>query len=386
MKKGFLGLLVLSLFAAAALISCEKKAANPGDSANAGKPRVGVIDLFSSDNASARANRLAQDTVAEAAGIELVRVQLGGYDDESFMTAYESMVSQKVDAVVCYTLSETVLPLLKDLFEKNKVKFFLANRMVSTPQMKEMLFGSPMCIGNDYCDETQNAYNMIKYMHETYGVKNLAVIGLTKGDINGDYRDAGITAACKDIGINLLAETRGIGTTEDVTKAVEGFIASYREMDGIFIVGGVVTPGALAGANQALVNHNLADKVVIGMVDIATGMLEYMDDGPLKVVAGGNLICDNIFSLVVLANNLRGTPLSGDDISIILVNMFWITNSEDAGNYDKYIEGTISPFTVEEYKKLMFKFENPGVTLDSIQKIASEFSIASVRERHADMF
>jgi ABC-type sugar transport system substrate-binding protein len=384
MKKS--GFIVLGLLAAMATIACGSKTPGTNGAGNGGKPRVGVIDLFSGDNATARANRLAQDTVAEAAGIELVRVQLGGYDDESFMTAYESMVSQKVDAVMCYTLSETVLPLLKDLFERNNVKYFLANRMVATQEMKDLLFGSPMCIGNDYCDETRNAYDMVKYMHETFGVKNLAVIGLTRGDINGDYRDAGISAACRDFGINLLAETRGIGTTEDVTKAVEGFIASYREMDGIFIVGGVITPGALAGANQALLNHNLANKVAIGMVDIATGMLEYMDNGPLKVVAGGNLICDNIFSLVAIANALHGTPLNGNDLAIIIVNMFWITTSEDAGNYDKYIEGAVSPFSADEYRKLMLKFENSDVSIGTVQEVAGNFSIRSVMERHKDLF
>jgi hypothetical protein len=122
------------------------------------------------------------------------------------------------------------------------------------------------------------------------------------------------------------------------------------------------------------------------MVDISTGMLEYMDNGPLKVVAGGNLICDNIFSLVAVANVLRGTPLNGSDIAIINVNMFWITNSKDAGNYDKYIEGNVSPFTAEEYKRLMFKFENPDVTLATVQGVASEFSIASVMERHSNLF
>ena len=44
-------------------------------------------------------------------------------------------------------------------------------------------------------------------------------------------------------------------------------------------MGGAVTRGALAGANQALANHNMQAKVAIGMIDIAAGMDEYMGEG-----------------------------------------------------------------------------------------------------------
>ena len=48
----------------------------------------------------------------------------------------------------------------------------------------------------------------------------------------------------------MLTETRGIASAGDVTNAVEGIISSYPEVDGLFIVGGNVTNGALAGASH----------------------------------------------------------------------------------------------------------------------------------------
>lgn len=385
MKKRNVAVMVFAGLCMLALSGCGgKNAASTTGKEEGKKFKVGVLILADPSTARGHAMFLAQDTIAEAAGIELVRVQLGGYDDESFVTAYESMISQGVDAAVVFTLSETVLPILKDLFEEKNVKFFLFNRKVSSKKMEDMLFTSPLCIGNDHTNEVENAYNMVKYLKDTYGIKNMAAIGLTKGDINGDYRDSGIEKACADFGIKLLTTTRGIITTEDITKSVDGIIASYPELDSIFIVGGVITNGALAGVNQALVNHNLSSKVVIGMVDISTGMVEYMDKGPLKLVAGGNLLCDYIFSLVLTANALYGTPLS--DFPILNVNMFWITSGEDAANYDKYVEGTVSPYSAEDYRTTMFKWMNPGVTFDSVQKIAKDFSIASVMERNRDKF
>jgi ABC-type sugar transport system substrate-binding protein len=389
MRKRLPVLILASVILFAALTGCSGKKGGGSSQANTGagtdgKYKVGMIQLGGNETAGGRARLLSQNAIAEAAGFELLLVQLGGYDDESFMTAYESMINQGVNMVGVFTLSETVLPLLKDLFEQHNVKFFLMNRKVSNKKMEDLLFSSPMYIGNDHADETENAYNMVKQLKETYGIKNLAAIGLTKGDINGDYRDAGIAKACADLGINLLTTTRGIGTTEDITKAVDGLIASYPEMDSIFIVGGLITSGALAGANQAIVNHRMQNKVVIAMVDISTGMLEYMDKGPLKLVAGGNLLCDSIFGLVAMANEIHGTPLAKGPI--IKVPMFWITSGEDAGNYDKYVEGTVTPFSKEDYEKTMFKWLNSDVTLESVQRISNDFSIASVLARNKDKF
>ena len=273
--------------------------------------KIGAITLGAADTPENKAMLKANDTISEAAGIEIIYTQLGGYDDESLMTAYESLINQGVDALELLTLSENTLPLLKDLCEKNNVKFLVANRKMSD-EMRKIMFASPMFVGNEHADEVENAYAMVKELKEKYYIKNMAAIGLVQGDINGGYRDAGIAKACEEFGINLLTTTRGIVTTEDVTKSVEGLIASYPEMDSIFIVGGVVTNGALAGANQALVKHGLDKKIVIAMVDIAEGMKEYMDDGPLKLVAGGNLMCDYIFGAILIANNLRGTPLSAE--------------------------------------------------------------------------
>lgn len=347
--------------------------------------RVGTINLAIVDTPTSRARALANEVAFAAAGMEQVQFTLTEYTDEAFMNGYESLCKDGVDAVVCFTLSETVLPLLKDMFEEYEVKFFLANRKISDESLQDLMLSSPMCLGNNHCEETEIAYELTQYLYVNHDVKNLAVIGLVSGDVNGDYRDTGIKQACEDFGINLLAETRGIVTTEDITNSVEGFIASYPEMDGIFIVGGSVTHGALPGIYQALSNHNLLGKVSIAMVDIAGGMEEYMDDGSLKIVAGGNLIPDFIFAFVAIANELMGTPLSGEAY-ILNTQMFYITTGAEAEEYAKYIEGSISSFIEEEYQAMMFKWLNNDVTLESIREIINNFSIEDVKNRHADLF
>lgn len=337
--------------------------------------RLGVLNLGALST-TFKAATIAIEDMCKASEVELVLVEFaGGFGDEGFLTTYENMLDMGVDGVVVSTFSEGVIKLLADLFESRDVDWFLANRQISDPKLKEYVFSKANFVGNCFCDEEGIAYDIVEQMSKDNGVKNLAVIGLTQGDLNGDLRDKGIAAACKDNGINLLTETRGITTVGDISNAVEGIISSYPEVDGIFIVGGAMTTGALAGVNQALANHKLSDKVTIGMIDIATGMSEYMGDGkPLKIVAGGNLVLDYVFAAASMINQSNG--INADKTPYVIdTNMMLVYTSEDAADYDKYCENTEVPIIsgTKWYDTLL------NQNLDAIQKFSDSFSIAQAK-------
>ena len=215
------------------------------------------------------------------------------------------------------------------------------------------------------------------------GVKNMAVLGLKKGDVSGDMRDAGMERAAKETGMKIVAETRDFATSGDATKAVESFIAAYPEMDGIFITGGAMTQGILQGTTKALDMHNKKGKVKIGMIDFTSGMEAEIDKGYLYIVAGGNMVADPTFSCAMLINKVKGTPLSDKPLwlNIDFINLM---TSEQTKNYFKYVEGNNPPYTAEEMKKLMFKFENPEVSADSFAKVVQDYSLEDVMARHKD--
>ena len=305
-------------------------------------------------------------------GAELVTTTLSGYDDAAFMAAYEYLIDQGCNGCVVTTFSEGPISLIADMMEEAGVDWFLANRQITDPDLKAKVFGMDHFVGNCFCSEEDNAYDMVRQLHEKYGVQNLAVLGLTQGDLNGDLRDKGIARACEEFGVTLLTETRGIKTVDDVTNSVEGIIASYPELDGIFIVGGTVTNGALAGAAQALANHGMSDKVSIAMIDIAGGMSAYMGEGqPLKLVAGGNTIMDVLFSTTSLINHAMGVNVDAEPY-VIGTHMMNIFSIEDANDYDEYIENTSIPMIAGEkwFETIV------GKTVDEIQAFSDNFSIA----------
>lgn len=277
-------------------------------------------------------------SMCDSAGVEFFTAELAGYDDQGFLTTYENLINMGADGVIVYAFSEGTIRLLADLCEQNNVDWFMANRKIASDDLKSHISSNSRYVGNCFCEEEENAYNMVKRLHDDHGVTDLAVIGLTQGDANGDLRDKGIARACEELNINLLTETRGISDVADITNAVEGIITSYPEVNGIFIVGGAVTRGALAGANQALANHNMQAKVAIGMIDIAAGMDEYMGEGkPLRIVTGGNLVMDYVLAAASMINHSNGINTDKEPY-ILNTNMLVICTPEDAMDYATYYE------------------------------------------------
>ncbi len=333
--------------------------------------KIGAIDMsgFGYPFYIATQNMLVD--VCKTTGVELVTTTLAGYDDAAFMAAYESLIDQGCNLIGVSTFSEGTISLIADLMEENGVSWFLANRKISDPDLQAKVLAMDTFVGNSYCDEEANAYDLVCQLSKDYGVKNMAVIGLTQGDLNGDLRDKGIARACEECGINLLTETRGIATVDDVTNAVEGIIASYPEVDSIFIVGGLITNGALAGAAQALENHGLSDKVSIALIDIATGMSEYMGEGqPLKIVAGGNIVMDMLFSSACLINHAMGVGVEQEPY-VINTHMLTVYSAEDADDYDEYVESVSIPMISGDawYETII------GKSLDEVQAFSDSFSI-----------
>ena len=340
--------------------------------------KLGGIDLTATGMTTFLTANTTLKDMCDTVGAEYISAPLPGYDDAGFMSAFESLIEQGCNGVMVYTFSEGPISLLADMFEEAGVDWFLVNRRISDDSLREKVFSLDHFVGNCYCEEEQNAYDMVCELNQELGVKNLAVIGLAQGDLNGDLRDKGIARACEETGVNLLTETRGISTVDDVTNAVEGIIATYPEVDGIFIVGGVVTTGALAGAAQALSNHGLSDKVSIAMVDIAAGMSEYMGEGqPLRLVTGGNLVMDNIIGGASLINHAMGVN-TGDEPYIINTHMMSIRTIEDAENFDAYCENpSLSVIPGEKWFDTVI-----GKSVDEISDFSSSFSIEVAKELH----
>ena len=321
-------------------------------------------------------------TVCAGAGGELVTASWD-FTPDQLVTDVQKLISMGCNGIMIIPTSDSVLPKIKQMCETAKVPFSIVYRSINDPDIKAAVESSPYYVGNCWEDEENTGYQVMKQM-AGMGVKNVALLGVNKGDTTGDARDRGIQKAAKEDNVKVLAETRGIMQSSDATKAVESFIAAYPEMDGLYIVGGSICPGILEAATKALSGHGKTGKVKIGMIDFSSGIGDALSKNELSVVAGGHMVLDPTLSCTMLVNKVIGTPIS-DKPTSLNVKLMYIKSADEASNYFKYVEGSVPPFTQEEVKKDLIKFYNPSLTLDSLNKINESFTVQDVMSRHKDL-
>lgn len=339
------------------------------------KLKIGVVIWSTTDDlggASARLLNYASDII----GCEMV-YNTNISSPESQITATENLIAAGCNAIAICNYSDDILPKITSLCEENEVYFTLIWRSISDPEVKEIVEASPYYLGNTCESEEETGYMMGESFHNM-GCENIAVITMEKGDATADARDAGFDRACEEFGMNRISEVRNNTlTAEETTKAVENFLASFPELDGIFVTGGSNT--ILEGVIQALALHNKTGEVKVACIDFISDLDKYIEEGAIDAISGGHFV-DPLFSYMLMVNKLVGTPLS-DNCEQIDLNFINLQSPEDARNYYKYCEGDSYPYNEEEIRS-MVKYFNSDMTIDKLKEIAAAYSIDDVVSRH----
>lgn len=339
------------------------------------KFKIGVVIWSTTDDlggASARLLNYASDII----GCEMV-YNTNISSPESQITATENLIAAGCNAIAICNYSDDILPNITSLCEENEVYFTLIWRSISDPEVKEIVEASPYYLGNTCESEEETGYMMGESFHNM-GCENIAVITMEKGDATADARDAGFDRACDEFGMNRISEVRNNTlTAEETTKAVENFLASFPELDGIFVTGGSNT--ILEGVIQALALHNKTGEVKVACIDFISDLDKYIEEGAIDAISGGHFV-DPLFSYMLMVNKLTGTPLS-DNCEQIDLNFINLQSPDDARNYYKYCEGDSYPYNEEEIRS-MVKYFNPDMTIDKLKEIAAAYSIDDVVSRH----
>lgn len=339
------------------------------------KFKIGVVIWSTTDDlggASARLLNYASDII----GCEMV-YNTNISSPESQITATENLIAAGCNAIAICNYSDDILPKITSLCEENEVYFTLIWRSISDPEVKEIVEASPYYLGNTCESEEETGYMMGESFHNM-GCENIAVITMEKGDATADARDAGFDRACEEFGMNRISEVRNNTlTAEETTKAVENFLASFPELDGIFVTGGSNT--ILEGVIQALALHNKTGEVKVACIDFISDLDKYIEEGAIDAISGGHFV-DPLFSYMLMVNKLTGTPLS-DNCEQIDLNFINLQSPEDARNYYKYCEGDSYPYNEEEIRS-MVKYFNSDMTIDKLKEIAAAYSIDDVVSRH----
>lgn len=341
------------------------------------KFKIGVVIWSTVDDLGGAAARM-MDYASEVLGVEM-EYYTDFSSPESQITATENLIAAGCNAIEICNYSDDILPRIANICQENEVYFTLIWRSIADPEVKEIVESCPYYLGNTYEDEEETGYRMGQILYEK-GCRNIAVVTMEKGDTTADARNAGFDRACEEFGMNRISEVRDNAmTAASATKAVENFLSSFPEMDGIFVTGGSGT--VLEGVFQGLSLHEKTGEVKVACIDFISDLDKYMEEGAIDAISGGHFV-DPLFSYMLMVNKLAGTPLS-DTHETIKVNFVNLESPEDAVNYYTHIEGGTYPYNEEEIRN-MVKYFNPDMTIDELKEIADKYSVSDVVERHSN--
>lgn len=319
-------------------------------------------------------------TAIEAAGGEVV-ISESNMSADSLINSITELISRDVDGILFMPASDSMLLAVDALCSEAGVYWGTFFRTISDESIREAVFASPWYAGACYEDDKVCGANLVKGL-AAMGSTNLGVINISKGDTSSDLRDAGAAQGAEEAGVTLLNTTYNISVTTDMTKTIESYIAAYPEMDGIVLLG-TYCADATATILKALTEHDLGGKVKYGRIDCEAGMGEYIDQNLLHVVYGCQQQIDPLMGTVILINKVMGHPIVEDGPTIIITPYLPVTSTEEANDFTKYFIDT-DIYNSEEIASTFIKANNPDVTLDYINDLLANFSIAEVKSRHAN--
>lgn len=265
----------------------NKKAGDP-ESKTAGKDlsaeglggyKIGFFYLPTSDVLSQQFHNTL-DYCAELTNCEMEYYDMTAWDSEAMSAAVETLVSNGCDGVIMVLGSS---PALYEYMEENNVHYVALTRSY-TEELAKVVDGSEFnCgfvgdLGGEEGGNFKSGYDMAMVLAEE-GCKNIALVGGSEGETMNDERIAGMKAAAKETGMEVVAEYRG----GDFNTGYADILASYgSEIDGIGCTGG--------GDNgvAAIQAAGLTGQIKLVQIDAPSGdTAEYLEAGMLTATYAG---------------------------------------------------------------------------------------------------
>lgn len=294
---------------------------------------------------------------------------------EEYISGTENLIQRGVDGI----LSLLILPSMIEKAEEAGVYLQCILNESTDPDTLKLIAESEYVTGMVTENDYECGVAMVDDLYDR-GMRNIVWIAPEAGmAANHDNRVRGIEDAIeKHDDLNVLANYRGTEQAE----ALQSFAATYPEMDGIIVTGGA--GGGTESIYQVMQSEGLNGQAVLATIDIGEGTGEKLESGELGWIAGGQFPTTGI-AFAVLYNAMVGTPINDTPEKTIYRPFMVLQSKDNYDNYMKFVEGSIPPYTGDEIKALIKKF-NPEASLELVNEYGDNYSIDDVVSRHKDLF
>lgn len=340
--------------------------------------KIGVSIWSVSDSLGGSVKRML-DSAAEALGCEIEYVETS-FETEQVVASIENLCASGCNAIIVCNSADGQMPKLIKTCEEKGVYLAQFFRTISDEEVAELANNSDYYVGRTCEDEYQVGADMAQIMADK-GCKNVAIVSYTHGDLTAETRYSGYMDTFNELGINVVAEQWELLAAEDAASAVNNFIASYPEIDGIAVVGGGGEP--LSGTISAIENNGKTGDIVVVSTDFTDTLENDLAEGKVSAMSGGHWM-DPFFSFMMCYNAVNDAYDSAEFPFEISHPMLYVASSEDYADFKKYFEEDVLPFTAEEIQNLAITY-NEATTIDDLKNAAEKLSIEDVKERHTDL-
>ncbi|GHU97369.1 hypothetical protein FACS189483_03120 [Spirochaetia bacterium] len=374
---------------AAVLVSCEKRGSEPvslgvGTEAfdtgwtgllrdDLPRYRIGIMYGSFTDKLGMQMKN-AMQYLAEAFNVEFVFIEFGSGGSDGQLGALESALAAGLDGVL--TVGATP-PMLDACRKAGNVPLVMIQSEPTTPAVAKEMAAFESYLGAVCENDYDVGFQAAKALYDK-GSRNFTVCGITKGaSRTHDQRaQAAIDFVASKSDAKLLADNYSMGLMKE---AIDSFAASYPEMDAIFATYGT------EAAYQAIHSNGLTGKVRYACIDITESTGSYLESGDLSWIAGGQY-GTTIVGFAILYNYLQDKTRIIPDTSTTFYRPFLEVGSMDEyATYVKYVDGKIPVYSIGEVGNMIHAF-NDEVNFEYFQKMAKDYSIADILQRHGELF
>lgn len=377
MKKRIISVLVLVMFIFT-LSACNSKSGS-SDASEKGEEAVSknkVTIAYHGYDSGSSDNIIFGNTVrkmCDLAGVEFVAIPDMTYDADSCISFVETQIAAGVKGLLFSPPSDSVLPTVTKLCEDAEVYWGISTRSITDDTIRKNVEASPYYVGNCYEDEYTVGETMMNYMND-FGYKKLAMISTAKGNATVDTREKAVVAACEKYNMEVVVEARDFTQPSEVTAACQSFLASYDDLDAIFIVG-TYAQGATSAAVKAIQDARRDSSVKVTAVDfgLTPELVKSFDSGVLTLDVIG-LQYDPFCVATKVVNAVTGYPISDSSFQTEL-GMDYITDSETAMKWEEKYSDTETMYVTEEQMKQMLKQYNEELDAEEFNRLVNSWDL-----------
>ncbi len=322
-----------------------------------------------------------REAIAEAAGGQCV-TEVFDFTAEGTIDAVQKLIeTDGCDAVMVTPVADSVLIPIMNMCEEYGVYWVTSMREITDDDIYAQLCASEYYLGGVCQDNYSLGYAMGKAFAEAGGVY-YGFISNAVGDASATACEAGLAAAAEEFGLIYVegCENRAASQASDVAQAVESWISTYPELDGIIRLTSTAT-GDVSAVCETLEKLGVAEDMLFFANEADDACLPYLESGTLNGTFYDVLYADAVITAAILINELQGNSIVGDSKEVYVVEYEMCEDYDQLVAYYEYVAPS-DPQAVmndEQYQQNFLLSYNSSLTFDTIWDFANNLKPLDVK-------